>query len=169
MPTAAAMADRPPRARRTGRTIAGSAHREEVEGDRVRRARRRADRHEIVEPRVWRRPGLEGGRRAEVVARRLHGLARLEPRQHFGRARAHAAVAHVHESAVLRAEGVARLEERAPVGAHELPVGAARQYLAGQTLTLEMAAGDGYDASLAQGRHAHADGRSDLHHGTEEP
>src|SRR5215471_19770816 len=126
MPTAAAMADRPPRARRTGRTIIASAHREEVESDRMRRPRRRADRHEIVEPRVWGRPGLEGGRRAEVVARRLHGLAGPEPRQHVGRARAHAAVAHVHEGAVLRAESVARLEERAPVGAYELPVGAAR-------------------------------------------
>src|SRR5215813_2017683 len=99
MPTAAAIADRPPRARRTGRTIA-SAHREEVESDRVRCPRRRADRHEIVEPRVWRRPGLEGGRGAEVVACRLHGLAGPEPSQHFGWARAHAAVAHVHESAV---------------------------------------------------------------------
>src|SRR5262250_3280134 len=100
MPTAAAMADRPPRARRTGRTIVALAHREEVEGDRVRCSRRRADRHEIVEPRVWQRTGLEGGRRAEVVARRLHGLAGPEPRQHFGWARAHAPVAHVHESAV---------------------------------------------------------------------
>src|SRR5215467_9114808 len=151
MPTAAAMADRPPRARRTGPTILASAHREEVESDRVRCPRRRADRHEIVEPRVWRRSGLEGGRGAEVVARRLHGLAGPEPRQYVGGARAHASVAHVHESAVPRAEGVARLEERAPVGAHELPVGAARQHLAGQALALEMTARDGNDAPLAQG------------------
>src|SRR5690606_6344725 len=48
------------------------------------------------------------------------------------------------------------------VGAHPLPVGAARQDLAGQQ-AVRPPAGDGHDATLARGHRAERLQRSDLH------
>src|ERR1041385_6527407 len=111
-----------------------------------------ADGQDTVEPGRGRIRGLEPHHCAEIVQRRIDGLVAGEPLHHLGRAVAVAVGVDQDLAARMGLDGVARMQVHDAVGAHDLPVGAARQHLAVEPRPFDRAAEDVDDATLAIGR-----------------
>ena len=108
-----------------------------------------ADGQSTVQPGAGRIGGLEPHESTEVIKRRVNGLVAGEPCHHLGRTVPVALGVDQDTAAGLGLGGVARLQMHHAVGAHDLPVGAARQDFALELRALHRAAEDVDDAALA--------------------
>ena len=100
------------------------------------------DGEQAVQERVLRVPGLETGRGAEVVGRRVDGLAARERRDHLRRPVTKPERRHVDERAVVGLEREAQVELEDAVAPEQRPVTAPGQHLAAQPRALEVPARD---------------------------
>src|SRR4051794_1515663 len=130
-------------------TPAGSEHFVNLIDRPLGRAASGADREDPVEPVVTRRFGLEHDRGAEIILRRIDGLAAVETLHDLRRPVPQAAIDHADRRAVISLQDEPHIQRRDAVGAGDDPVGAARQYDAAQPLAREIAAGDQPDAAIA--------------------
>src|SRR5580704_15439662 len=119
-----------------------------------------ADADDVVEPAVFLRRRLEGRRDSQIIVGGLDHFAAGDAVEHFLRAVAEAGIAHADNRVVVGLEHDAHVEEPGAVARPDrLPVAAAGQQRAAQTLALEAAAGDDTDAPVDAGRLADIDRR----------
>src|SRR5262249_9599094 len=106
---------------------------------------------DAIQPSVFLGRCFETRRDAEIVFRRVHIFTAREPFHYFFRSMAHTLVCHPDKRAIIGLHDEPHIDRRRSIAAERLPVAAAGNDLASQTLALEAAASNLTDAPIIAG------------------
>lgn len=111
-----------------------------------------SNRHDAIEPVVFRRASFKKGHGAQIVVRCRHGLASGNSSRHFRRAMPNAAVRHQDQRVVVGSQGQPHVLLKGAVGPcdQQIRPGVWQDFTA-QPLALKFSAGHRHDAAMTGG------------------
>lgn len=110
----------------------------------------RANRNNLIEPEIFRRPCFELRADAKVILGRIDGLTARKPLHHFGRPVAHAPISHEYKLRIIRPQSHTHIKQDDAIPSNEHCIRPTRENLPLEAWLFKFAAFNRKNAAIAR-------------------